>query len=220
MVENIPTRIRHWKGKTNHIRCFNHIINLIVKTLLKLFEVPKGKRDPSGKTELDEAEAELERLGKDLEVKDLKTQVEDFHNTLTAEGSDNDEDVIDATELLDTDELADFRESIVPIRLALTKVCVVCLFGELVLILINCSCSTLSRRYLCPYDYPLPPPPFIMICRSPLSATLICADSQVVVQNPAFLYHSTPTMESHLKGLEDDCEDAAKRHQYMMELYL
>jgi hypothetical protein len=27
-------------------------------------------------------------------------------------------------------------------------------------------------------------------------------------------------MESHPKGLEDDCEDAAERHQYTMELYL
>jgi hypothetical protein len=146
MVDNIPTRIRHWEGKTNHICCFNHIINLVTKRLLKLFEVPKGKRDPSGKTELDEAEAELERLGKDLEVEDLKTQVEDFHNMLTAEGSDDDEDVIDVTNLLDADELADFRENIVPIRLALTKVCVVCSVGKLVLIFINCSCSTLSHH--------------------------------------------------------------------------
>jgi hypothetical protein len=122
MVKKIPSHIRYWEGKTNHTRCFNHIINLIAKTLLKLFEVPKAKGDPTGNKELNEAELELERLGRDLEIEDLKTQVEDFHNALTAEGTDDDEDLIDATELLDEEEIVEFREQIVPVHLALTKV--------------------------------------------------------------------------------------------------
>ena len=62
MIENIPTRLQTWEGKANHTQCFNHAINLIAKSLLKLFEVPKLKGDPSGKKELDEAEAEVEDL--------------------------------------------------------------------------------------------------------------------------------------------------------------
>jgi hypothetical protein len=122
MVENIPNHIKYWEGETNHTRCFNHIVNLIAKTLLKLFEVPKAKGASTGKKEVDEAEEELERIGKELEVEDLRTQIEAFANPLTAEGIDAEEDVDDAMALLDPDEIEDFRENIVPVRLALAKV--------------------------------------------------------------------------------------------------
>jgi hypothetical protein len=95
---------------------------LYAKTLLKLFEVPKAKGAKMGKKELDDAEEELEQLGKELELEDLRTQLEEFHNPLTAEGVDAEEDVIDAEMLLQPDEVEDFRETIVPVHLALAKV--------------------------------------------------------------------------------------------------
>jgi hypothetical protein len=115
MVENILNLIRHWEGEMNHIRCFDHIINLIAKMLLKLFEVPKAKGASTGKKEIDEAEEELEQIGKELEIEDLCTQIEDFANPLTAEGIDAEEDIIDALTLLEPDEIEDFRENIVPV---------------------------------------------------------------------------------------------------------
>jgi hypothetical protein len=123
MVEAIPADIDCFRGEPDHIRCFNHCINLIAKALLSLFDVPKGKQSSSGDKKLDVAEEELRRLGEDMELEDLRTQVADFHNTLTVEGVDDEEDAFDPITLLDTDEeRASFRKDIVPVRTALVKV--------------------------------------------------------------------------------------------------
>jgi hypothetical protein len=49
---------------------------------------------------LTDAKEKLEWLGKVLELKDLQTQLKEFHNPLTAEGVDTEENVIDAEMLL------------------------------------------------------------------------------------------------------------------------
>ncbi|THU93380.1 hypothetical protein K435DRAFT_598906, partial [Dendrothele bispora CBS 962.96] len=38
MIESLEDKIRDWAGRANRTRCFAHIINLVAKSLLKLFD--------------------------------------------------------------------------------------------------------------------------------------------------------------------------------------
>jgi hypothetical protein len=79
MVEAIPTKIDSFGGEKDHILCFNHIINLITKSLLRLFDIPKVKGASSSYKDLDGAEEELRQLGDAIEIEDLKTQIRRQH---------------------------------------------------------------------------------------------------------------------------------------------
>jgi hypothetical protein len=92
-----------------------HVLNLVAKTIIKLFDAP-------GKTNGDErnvgdAEALLARLAEGIELEDMETRA-----------MRNDEDVDDVEEyedevaLLSDEEKAAFEEGILPVRLAIVKV--------------------------------------------------------------------------------------------------
>jgi hypothetical protein len=69
MTDELADLIAHFGGEMAQTRCFLHIINLVAKTLIKLFDLPKRK----GGQSLDD---ELKQLGKDLELEDLQTRLE------------------------------------------------------------------------------------------------------------------------------------------------
>ncbi|KAG1760280.1 hypothetical protein EDD22DRAFT_757666, partial [Suillus occidentalis] len=52
MVNELSDLLEDFPGETNRTRCFLHIINLVAKTLIRQFDVPKAKAD----TIMDEAE--------------------------------------------------------------------------------------------------------------------------------------------------------------------
>ncbi|EIW65154.1 uncharacterized protein TRAVEDRAFT_78641, partial [Trametes versicolor FP-101664 SS1] len=43
MTELLGERIKSFEGALGHVRCFAHVINLVVKTLLRQFDIPKAK---------------------------------------------------------------------------------------------------------------------------------------------------------------------------------
>ena len=71
MITELVDLIWNFPGDANRTRCFAHIINLIVKSLLKQFDVPKKKAGEA----LDEAENALCELaeGIDLGMEDCET---------------------------------------------------------------------------------------------------------------------------------------------------
>ncbi|KAG1722531.1 hypothetical protein EDD22DRAFT_760423, partial [Suillus occidentalis] len=52
MVNELSDLLEDFPGETNRTRCFLHIVNLVAKTLIRQFDVPKAKVD----TIMDEAE--------------------------------------------------------------------------------------------------------------------------------------------------------------------
>lgn len=109
----------NFPGAANRCRCFLHVVNLIAKTLLKQFDIPKKK----AKEALDEAERELLELAQDLDIEEATTAAE---NGLGGDSEENDdvEGWVDETAELTEEEREELRENSRPVRLVLVKVIV------------------------------------------------------------------------------------------------
>jgi hypothetical protein len=125
MIEELAELIDNFPGEKNCVHCFNHIINLVAKSLLKLFDVPKGKQSSSGDTTIDLVEAAFQELAKDLKLEDVMTQLKSFLAKGDDGCDDNDNTVDEIREMTDAEEKA-FRKSVLPVHQALVKVCVSC----------------------------------------------------------------------------------------------
>ena len=42
MIEELEDRIEEFAGSINHTRCFLHILNLVVKSVIRQFDLPKN----------------------------------------------------------------------------------------------------------------------------------------------------------------------------------
>jgi hypothetical protein len=107
-------------GKEHFIRCFNHTVNLVGKSLLKLFEVPKQANE-SNDAALDAAEDALRSMAKDIDMEDLQTQLSSYasHGSVSVDDPDN---IFNEVSMMTDDEATEFRESVLPICCALVKV--------------------------------------------------------------------------------------------------
>src|SRR5204862_4148131 len=84
MIDELADLLPNFPGAANRGRCFLHIVNLVAKTFLKQFDVPK--KDVN--TAIDEAEKELIRLAEGLELEEMLTLAE----CGSAEGSNDGDD--------------------------------------------------------------------------------------------------------------------------------
>ena len=101
-------------GETNRTRCFTHILNLVAKSIIKQFDVPKAR---AGKV-LDDAANELAALAVDLDLEDQLSREEQLFEGVGDEDEDDDDDV--CVELSDTEREA-MDKSLQPVRLVLVK---------------------------------------------------------------------------------------------------
>lgn len=127
MVEHLSTLVENFPGAANQTRCFSHILNLVAKSILRQFEVPKKGKN-SGLEDLDDPTKALAVLALELELDDGSTELPEL-----AEDEDEDEEDDQVTENdkdgpdhehdgMSEEEVAELEESLVPIRLTLTKV--------------------------------------------------------------------------------------------------
>jgi hypothetical protein len=115
MIEALEDRVEEFAGSTNHTRCFLHVLNLVVKSILRQFDLPKNQAD----TILEEAKIELANLAGNLENEELEAQKE-FDGG--EEDDDNDEGWIDERKEMTVGGREDLDVSVGPLRLMLTKV--------------------------------------------------------------------------------------------------
>ena len=121
MIEHLATLIESFPGAANQTQCFTHILNLVAKSVLHQFEVPKLK---GGKV-LDDAARGLATIFNNLEDDDMELNgVSNEGNEDGSEGSDDvDDDIVDDDEdgLLDKrngmseKELASLEKSVKPV---------------------------------------------------------------------------------------------------------
>lgn len=78
MIEELEHLLDDFPGAANQTQCFAHIINLMVKSILRQFDVPKAKANEA----LDEASKVLLHIAEDIETEETETQVSSGNNKL------------------------------------------------------------------------------------------------------------------------------------------
>jgi hypothetical protein len=117
MIDRLAILNDDFPGSPNHMRCFAHIINLVVKSILKQFDVPKKQINQV----LDDAETELRILATDLEEEE-ELATEEIEGD-EAETDDNIDGLVDEAEHLEEEERVELRKAVLPARMMLTKAC-------------------------------------------------------------------------------------------------
>ncbi len=119
MIEELAVLIDNFPSPANQTHCFLHILNLVVKSIIWQFDLPKKKKTPADNKnldDLDDATAELLRLAGDIDLEEELMADSD-------EGDDENVDGwIDERETMTKDELRELAASVGPVRLLLTKV--------------------------------------------------------------------------------------------------
>jgi len=114
MVDELADLLPSFPGKANQTRCFLHIINLVAKSIIRQFDVAKGKAGEA----LDEAEEALCALAKGIDLEDLEMQSDQNEN----ENDDNVDGWVDERNALSATDRDALDASVRPVKLMLVKV--------------------------------------------------------------------------------------------------
>jgi hypothetical protein len=118
MIDKLVDMLLNFSGQANHCRCFLHIVNLIAKTLLKQFDVPKKDAE----SVLDNAEKELLELAAGIDMEEMVTVAEAGSGDKDNDENDDVEGWVDETALLSGEGGAALHENVGPVHLVLMKV--------------------------------------------------------------------------------------------------
>jgi hypothetical protein len=114
MIEELANLLDNFPGAANQTRCFTHILNLVVKSILAQFELPKSQANIAD---------EIWKLAEGLELEEEITAKDGEEGE---EGEDdNVEGWIDEREEMTERQLEELEARIEPIRLLLIKVSVI-----------------------------------------------------------------------------------------------
>jgi hypothetical protein len=115
MIDELSELLDDFPGAANRTRCFTHILNLVAKSILKQFDLPKAEADEA----LDAAAQALADLAGDIEVEE-----ELMGNDLVKDDEDDDssEGLADIRGEMSAEEIVALDESLRPVRLVLVKV--------------------------------------------------------------------------------------------------
>jgi hypothetical protein len=109
MIKHLANLVPEFAGAPSQTRCFLHIINLVAKSLIRLFDMKKKDTDQALEAEDSDDE--------DDNVPVLEENVGDEE-----EVTDNEAGWVDEVRLLASEERRRLNESILPSKLALAKV--------------------------------------------------------------------------------------------------
>ena len=121
MVEHLATLVENFPGAANQTRCFTHILNLVAKSILHQFDMAK-KTAANDPPDLNEAYDALALLADELEDGILDDDVEDDGEQGEEEEDDDDEGLGDERGGMSEEDVAELEQSLIPVRLMLTKV--------------------------------------------------------------------------------------------------
>lgn len=120
MIHHLGGLIDEFKGRKSQTRCFAHILNLIAKSILRQFDVPRAQVNI-----FDEATTALIELAGNIELEEQETieRGDDKKNDGDDEvENENVEDWVDERKAMNEEQLAALDESVQPVRLMLVKV--------------------------------------------------------------------------------------------------
>jgi hypothetical protein len=119
MIRHLEGLIDEFKGRKSQTRCFAHILNLIAKSIVRQFDVPRAQ----GNKVFDEATAALMELAGNIDIEEQEA-AECGDNRDDNEEDENTEDWVDERDAMTVEQLTELTESVQPVRLMLVKVCV------------------------------------------------------------------------------------------------
>jgi hypothetical protein len=123
MIDNLAARLVEFPGAPNRARCFTHILNLVVKSIMSQFDLPGKWKKLNPKT--DKRTRDLIDLAGDIDLEELvtETEQEDLQDEWEeALSHDNDEGWIDERGNMITEEIEELEASVRPVTILLTKV--------------------------------------------------------------------------------------------------
>ncbi len=115
MIDSLAQRLPEFCGKYSRARCFDHIVNLCAKSVLRPFDIEKKRQGQAVKA----AEKEIEALLADI---DLYQGGLDLPAGVDGGDDDNEDGFVDEREEMDEEEREELDDSILPVKLLLTKV--------------------------------------------------------------------------------------------------
>jgi nucleoside-diphosphate-sugar epimerase len=124
MIDELANLLPNFPGPANQTRCFLHVLNLIVKSILHQFDVPTSKKKFNADDDdesIDKGTKELLKLAGDIDREEEETV--GANNEEDAIEDDNNEGWVDEHEAMTKEELTDLSKNVQPVRLLLTKVC-------------------------------------------------------------------------------------------------
>src|SRR5258705_11911270 len=113
MIEELADLLDDFPGPANQTRCFTHILNLVVKSIIQQFDSPKSKNDKN----LNDAANEMLSLADNIEIDELEREEGEEEGE-----DDNVEGWIDERTLMTQEAVEELDKSVEPLRLLLTKV--------------------------------------------------------------------------------------------------
>ena len=118
MILELSKLIPSFAGESNLTQCFNHILSLVAKTAICVFDVPEG-----GKAKiLDKATTELLELAKNIDIEDFETQATGSNDDGEGGQADSTDGWIDECLELSDVEREELDNSVLPVQLLLVKV--------------------------------------------------------------------------------------------------
>jgi hypothetical protein len=116
MIDVLADLIAEFPGRANQTRCFAHILNLIAKTVIKQFDIPK--RD--GCEQHSDDERSLVVLVEGIELEEIETRFKAKDGE--QDEDDNDKGWVDEIELLSIEERGQLDAELRPIHVVIAKV--------------------------------------------------------------------------------------------------
>jgi hypothetical protein len=115
MIDELEVMLEDFPGAPNRTRCFTHILNLVAKSVMKQFDLPKAKAGEA----LTAAAQALSTLAGDIE-----TEETEMGGDMAQDGDDDDDEdgLADVRDGMSDEEIAELDESLQPVRLVLVKV--------------------------------------------------------------------------------------------------
>jgi hypothetical protein len=115
MIDELSELLEEFPGSANRTRCFNHILNLVAKSVMKQFDVPKARAGEA----LDAAAEALVGLSGDIESQET---YQDRDLVGDNEKDDNSEGLVDIRQEMSDEEIAVLDKMLRPVWLVLAKV--------------------------------------------------------------------------------------------------
>ena len=120
MIHQLMVYIDKFEGQECQTRCFAHILNLIAKSIIQQFDIPKAQANKV----FDKATTALIVLAGDIDMEEQKMGVgrDDGNDN---DNSENVESWVDKQVDMTVEQLAALNKSVQLVRLMLVKVCII-----------------------------------------------------------------------------------------------
>ena len=118
MIDKLEVMLEDFPGAPNQTRCFTHILNLVTKSVMKQFYLPKAK---AGEALTSVAQA-LSTLAGNIETKESEMSGDMAQDS----DDDNEDGLADVCDGMSDEEIAKLNETLQLVRLVLVKVSSVC----------------------------------------------------------------------------------------------